>query len=360
MHAHAGNDFESIGSDVFEVSRWWDDHVPRHINLSYCDVRYIGEQVFRPVPRLRALSLAGNVRLRTAELELALAAVRPPQTSLDTVVLSHANVTDVHSLVRRLQTATNITRLELAYNRVGAVPKRTFFFLSALRHLDLSHNEIVVVDGFSGLARLEYLGLAFNALEALQSSMFEGLHELQRLDVSYNAIVGDLDADALLGLFNLKEVDISGNRVRRVVLDSGGLESLEALSAAWNRISDLRFLGRLPRLRAVDLSHNAIARVPDDVFPLRQRVELFNLSGNAISGLQTGALRHASFGTVDLSWNRLTTLDDVGYKSVDVLLAHDNDITQVTFIDAGKTVQFKSSFTDERSLSLRTLRIGIH
>ena len=325
----AGNDFESVGSGVFEVAEWWDDHIPRHINLSYCDIRYLGELAFRPVSRLTSLSLAGNVRLLPADLELALAGMRSPPTALDTLVLSHTNVTDVQSVVRRLQTATNITRLELAYNRIRTVPKRTFFFLSALRHLDLSHNEIVRVDGLSGLSRLEHLSLAFNALETLDSSMFEGLHELRRLDVSYNALVGDLDAEALLGLFNLITVDVSGNRVRRVVLDGGGLESLEALSAAWNRISDLQFVGRLPRLRSVDLSHNAIARLPDDIFPLRQRIELLNLSGNAISNVATGALRHATFETVDLSWNKLTTLNNVGLKSVDVLLVHDNDITQV-------------------------------
>jgi len=314
---------------VFQEAQWWDEHIPRHINLSYCDIRYLSEHVFRPVPRLRSLSLAGNVRLRPAELELALAGLRSPATALETLVLSHTNVTDVQSLVRQLQTATNITRLELSYNHIRAVPKRTFFFLSALHYLDLSHNEIVRVDGLSGLARLEYLGLAFNALEAIESSMFEGLHELRRLDLSYNAIVGDLDAEALLGLFNLRAVDISGNRLRGIVVDGGGLESLEELSASWNRISDLRFVGRLPRLRSVDLSHNAIARLPDDVFPLGQHVELLNLSGNAISDLSAGALRRMSFGSVDLSWNRLKTLSDVGWKSVEVLLAHDNDITQV-------------------------------
>ena len=50
---------------------------------------------------------------------------------------------------------------------------------------------------------------------------------------------------------------------------------------------------------------------------------------NVFFYVAAGALRHASFGTVDLSWNKLTTLDDVGCKSVEVLLAHDNDITRV-------------------------------
>lgn len=331
---------------MFDVAQWWDDDVPRHINLSYCNVRYLGDYVFRPVPRLRSLSLAGNVRLRAAELEVALAGLSSPPSALDTVILSHANVSDVQSLVRRLQTATNITRLELAYNRIRAVPKRTFFFLPALHHLDLSHNEIVDVDGLSGLARLEYLGLAFNALERVESSMFEGLHELRYLDISYNAIVGDLDAEALLGLFNLRTVDISGNRVRGVVVDGGGLESLEVLSASFNRISDLRFVGRLPRLRSVDLSHNAVVRVLGDVFPLGQRVELLNLSGNAISDVATGALRRVSVGTIDLSSNRLTRLDDIGWKSVSVLLAHDNDITQVV------------SLTQVQLLNITTYRLN--
>ena len=167
----AGNDFESIGSDVFEMAVWWDETVPRHVNLSHCDVRYLGDAVFRPLRGLRSLSLAGNVRLRAADLEAALAAA---PTSLDSAVLRHANVSDVRSVARRLQTAANITRLDLAHNRIGGVPQRTFFFLSELRRLDLSHNEIVEVDGLAGLARLEHLALAFNGLYALDSSMFEG------------------------------------------------------------------------------------------------------------------------------------------------------------------------------------------
>jgi len=82
-------------------------------------------------------------------------------------------------------------------------------------------------------------------------------------------------------------------------------------------------------LRSVELSRNAISRLPANVFPLGQRVDLLNLSGNAIGQLAAGAFSRASFGTVDLSWNRLTTLDDVGCKSINVLLAHDNRIARV-------------------------------
>jgi len=61
------------------------------------------------------------------------------------------------------------------------------------------------------------------------------------------------------------------------VVDGGGLESLERLSASWNRISDVRFVGRLPRLRVLDLSHNAISRLPDGMFPRQVRSEDSNV-----------------------------------------------------------------------------------
>jgi Leucine-rich repeat (LRR) protein len=325
----SGNDFTMVDSDSFDVTQWWDDQIPRHINLSYCDVRRIGPLAFHTIPRLHSLSVEGNLRLPQNDLEVALAGVRLP-ASLDSVVMSHANVTDVQSIVRQLQSATNLTRLDLSHNRIRSVPKRTFFFLSGLRHLNLAHNEIATIESLAGLSRLEYLGLAFNSLERLDADMFEGLHELRVLDVSHNVIGGNFDAEPFLGLFSLNTIDASCNRIRAFTIDDG-LESLETLRAAWNRITDARFVGRLPRLRVVDVAHNSIARLGDELFPLgQQRIELANFSGNTIGQMSPTAFRHASFDVVDLSFNRLTSLFNHGWTNVRVLRVHDNDLVNVS------------------------------
>jgi Leucine-rich repeat (LRR) protein len=301
--------------------QWWDEITPRHINLSYCNVRHVRSSAFRPVPRLVTLNLDGNPRLPQDQLEAALTNIRH-QAALDVIRLSHGNVTDTLTLVRQLQSATNLTRLELSHNRIRSVGKRTFFFLSALRRLDLGHNEISSIDGFGGgLARLEYLDLSFNCLERLDASTFEGLHELRILDLSHNSLTGDFDAEPLLGLFNLHSVDVGYNRIRSFRIDDGGLESLETLSAAWNRVADLSFVRRLPRLRSLDVSHNVVERIPDDLLMTTRSgglmtINRLNLSGNSISDVTTGAFRHATIDVIDLSYNRLTTLVNHGWTSL--------------------------------------------
>jgi len=319
MFLSSGNDIPTIEADSFEAMQWWEDVTSRHINLSYCNVRHIRPSALRSVPRLVTLNLEGNPRLPQEQLESALAGIRN-QPALDVVRLSHCNVSDTLTLVRQLQSATNLTRLELSHNRIRSVGKRTFFFLSSLRRLNLGHNEISSIEGIGGgLARLEYLDLSFNCLERLDASTFEGLHELRVLDVSHNALTGDFDAEPLLGLFNLHTVDVGYNRIRSFRIDDGGLESLETLSAAWNRIVDLSFVRRLPHLRTLDLSHNAIERVPDDLLTARSNgltaVDRVNLSGNSIEDVADGAFRHSSINVIDLSYNRLTTLTNYGWMS---------------------------------------------
>jgi len=237
------------------------------------------------------------------------------------------NVTDVLDLVRHLK-ANTLKYLQLSYNRIRRVPKRTFFFYVNLRHLDLGHNQISTIENLAGLSKLEYLNLAYNSLDNLDEMMFEGLHELNALDISHNALV-QLSDEPFLNLFNLNVIDVSANQIQTFQI-SAGLESLEVLRASWNKISNLRFLQHLRRLRTLDLSHNAVSRLPGDMFSRGQTVSTANFSFNSIFEISPSAFQSVTYGTIDLSKNRLTSLAGHGMENVRVLYLQENSIYNVT------------------------------
>lgn len=312
-------------SDSFDVMQSWDDQVPRHINLSYSSLRHIDPDSFRHIPRLTSLSVEGNVHVSQPVLQLVLR--NTDLSSLERIDLAHMNITDVVAFVHDFRPGA-LVYLQLSYNRIRTIPKGTFFFFVNLRLLDLGHNEISSVENLAGLSKLEHLSLAYNNIDVLTEMMFEGLHELKVLDVSHNGLTR-IDDAPLLNLFNLHTMDVSGNQIHQVYINDG-LESLETLRVAWNRISSLRFLQRLRRLSSVDLSHNVVTRLGEEIFARGQSISYANLSSNAIFDISPSAFRYGAYEVLDLSHNALAVLGHHGWEGVKVLYLQDNSIHNLT------------------------------
>lgn len=303
----------------------WDDRVSRHINLSYTTLRHIDPESFHHIPRLTSLSVEGNVHIPQSVLQLVLR--NTDLSSLETIDLAHMNITDIVAFVHDFQPGA-LVHLRLAYNRIRTIPKGTFFFFVNLRLLDLGHNEISSVENLAGLSKLEHLLLAYNNIDVLTEMMFEGLHELKVLDVSHNSLTR-IDDGPFLNLFNLHTIDLTGNQIHQIYFNDG-LESLETLRAAWNRISSLRFLQRLRRLSSVDLSHNVITRLGEEIFARGQSISYANFSNNAIFDISPNAFRYGVYEVLDLSLNGLMVLNHHGWESVKVLYLQDNSIHNLT------------------------------
>ncbi len=319
-----GNNFPSLEANAFQVVQLWDDNT-HSVNLSFCGIQHIHPETFRQILNIESLSLAGNLDLPHAELQSAL---RELQTSnLQILNLSWLNLTDVHEFFRTFQ-HKNLLELYLSHNQIDMIQRETFYFLVELRTLDLSHNKIVNIEDITSLSQLQDLNLAYNRLRSLDSMAFESLHNLHHLDLSHN-FLSHLDDAPFQDLFNLQILDISWNQVSDVDI-SGGFESLDTLLARHNLIRNVEFLQGLRTLHVLDLSHNVLNQLRANSFAKGQPFQLLNLSSNAIFNIHPKAFRDSQHGTLDLSYNRLTSLADMGLRSVRRLILSHNKLYNVT------------------------------
>mmetsp|Transcript_35659 Transcript_35659/g.57701 ORF Transcript_35659/g.57701 Transcript_35659/m.57701 type:complete len:293 (-) Transcript_35659:684-1562(-) len=105
----------------------------------------------------------------------------------------------------------NLTSLNLHSNRISRIDD-SLNYLSRLRDLNLSSNEIEIMEGLDALSSLRVLNLSSNKIRRVGG--LAQLHCLQRLILSYNRITS-LEGFSLLRADScqLEFVDLRGNRV---------------------------------------------------------------------------------------------------------------------------------------------------
>ena len=195
--------------------------------------------------------------------------------------------------------------------------------------LDVSHNDISVMEKLVGLPRLESLNLAYNSIYTLESNVFDEMQELEVIDLSHNYLA-HLDDEIFLNLFNLHSLYVGHNQIEEIGL-SDGLEDLEMLDVSWNRLTNARFLQRFRQLRSVDLSHNTITRLGEELFTrgLESAISV-NLSSNVIREISPHAFQSGNFDTVDISANKLEHLENQGWRNIKRLIAWGNRIRNIS------------------------------
>uniref|UniRef100_A0A8C4QNI2 LRRCT domain-containing protein n=1 Tax=Eptatretus burgeri TaxID=7764 RepID=A0A8C4QNI2_EPTBU len=126
-------------------------------------------------------------------------------------------------------------------------PRELFSLPPGIEHLDLSSNEISIIDraAFAGLPRLQRLNLTKNYLTLVVAGAFDGLHHLSSLDLSYNGLVVLLDG-GFRHLSSLKCLNLSFNELvfvapqalqgltglLRLSLDGGNLSAIPTSALA--------------------------------------------------------------------------------------------------------------------------------
>lgn len=179
---------------------------------------------------------------------------------------------------------------------------------SQISGLDLGSNPSVsLVDISNNLIR--NLNLASNTklriLDASSNQLCEidlsANIELERINLRKNSL---LSLNGLNRLTQLKQLDLSSNRLRSLPLIG---QAIEKIDISQNRIANLSSLDSLTQLTIFNASHNGISELPsiDSLVMLKT----LNLSNNRINTLpdfrQNGRLE-----LVDLRYNRLQTLPD--------------------------------------------------
>ena len=193
----------------------------------------------------------------------------------------------------------NLQTLYLDSNPLADVTREAFAGLHALRRLTLGNTRgnprlhRLPADLFSGLHRLEVLGITGTGLSELPSGIFSGLTELRGLDLQQNYDLRHLPEDVFAGLSSLEYVWMHTSVSDLPARLLAGLTSLESLSLSGSFSSVPKgFFADQTALVGLSLQGSELSEVPEAL------LDLTNLQG----------LRLANFVPKDLPPRSLSAL----------------------------------------------------
>lgn len=226
---------------------------------------------------LRAASCAN------AGLEIVPIQLNPEATHIN---LTHNTIAD---LLYTFAFYTQLTILDISYNRVQDLGSKNFDNNMEMTHLNVSHNALKKLDKdtFIGLKRLIDLDLSDNEISNIHPQTFKDLAVLERLDLSNNRLVS-FEPETFEPLSSLKILSLKNNSI------------LEIPS------TNLFFVVRLEYL---DLSENLIQRIEKHGLPFLKELKHLDFNNNIIEGVdQLGLHNLPSLRHLDLSDNNLTSI----------------------------------------------------
>ena len=223
--------------------------------------------------------------------------------------------------------SSGLQTLDLSHNNITTLPPRCFYYLHNLIALHLDHNQFNQVLDFSGLSRLQFLDLSHNHLFELNEHALEYVQELRVLNARENRITAINDV-ALQSLWDLHTLDLSFNFINEIVINSG-LEHLSSLLLSHNRLSSVHFVRTLRNLDFLDVSYNNLGSLPSRMLARGHVLRSLNLSHNIISTIDNTAFLASVQTEVDLSYNKIYTLNNPGWHGIHNLQLHHNHIRQL-------------------------------
>ncbi|XP_043276391.1 toll-like receptor 6 [Venturia canescens] len=162
-----------------------------YLDMSYCDLGYVGNNTFAQMNELRRLILSGN-KLHTLEQGLF-----QNLTRLSSLELNNCDLkTPPDPAVFGNRESTNVVELQLSGNPLE-VPE---------------HGSLLPRQ----LARLEMLDLSKCNLEHLNEDVFTSTNNLTQLNLSANKLTGNKNLAFLSKLRSLEHLDLSQNRLATI------------------------------------------------------------------------------------------------------------------------------------------------
>ena len=317
----SGNTFHHITSDALEMTHSWRHNVPKHINLSNCDIITIQPDTFTYPVGIRSLSLAGNTHLHTENLTAIFNSTNLQE--LKTLDLSHMGLSDITDILVSLR-GLSVTELILTNNSITEMPTALKDYLRSLEILHCDRNQLTrVTESIAEIASLRVLDLSYNEISEIHSSFERYLTKLEVLKLSFNKLrnsVVNVENCLLLHTLDLEQNLISNFTTPSV------LNNLKRLNLAGNIITDLQPLSGLTSLEYFDISRNQLKKLNPFLFTNSENVQVANFSGNGIIKTNHQTFTPNSPQVIDLSNNRLKKLWNMGWLGTKVIDLHGNDL----------------------------------
>ncbi|KAL7667793.1 hypothetical protein ACOME3_010392 [Neoechinorhynchus agilis] len=225
---------------------------------------------------------------------------------------------------------TNVTKLDLSWNRIVQIPKNAFFPLKKLEVLNLGQNFLLIslpTGIFRNNELLQKLILSNTNFYFFDDDVFKNVKHLRYLDVSNNSMTGIdvyalgsktidycLSTDTYFSMRALSKFMPEPTRVAAGVYDFVAVleETTNFTLLSWKyliRIQDVRLFIR-GNASSIDLSYNQISEITYDDFEDLRTLEFLCLQFNRIQKIAPRAFRNTPrLRMLDLANNQLKDLD---------------------------------------------------
>nr|XP_015809178.2 leucine-rich repeats and immunoglobulin-like domains protein 3 [Nothobranchius furzeri] len=226
-------------------------------------------------------------------------------------------------------------QLDLSLNKLQTLDKNLFHQLHHLREINLNHNELEMIPDLSPSAsNITALFLANNRITRISEEQLRPFFALETLDLSNNKIV-DVKASSFPAL-PLRSMFLSNNRISS--LENGWSTNLSStLQVLWlnrNRLSSISAkIFQLPNLQHLELSRNRIRRVEGLTFQYLPALRLLKMQRNGLKRLMDGAFYGlGNLEVLQLDYNNLTEVSKgwlYGLQSLQQLHLGHNSINRI-------------------------------
>ncbi|MCP9260122.1 Leucine Rich Repeat family protein [Dirofilaria immitis] len=220
--------------------------------------------------------------------------------------------------------------LKLSNNRIRHINDSAFDSFQKFGRLDLSYNQISTISGaaFNSITQMRQIDLSYNQIVHIPAGTFKNMAKsLKWMNIEENQL--HQLPNALQPLRTLEILNLNGNKL--TVLDNNTINNLKPvlieLLLAFNRLTEIptHVLNGMSRLRHLDLSKNRIRYVQRLAFGkfdgTGTSLIKLNLAGNLIENItDSGAFLYmSSLAYLDLSHNRISYLDDNVFERLEDL-----------------------------------------
>ncbi|XP_074515266.1 toll-like receptor 8 [Sebastes fasciatus] len=225
----------------------------------------------------------------------------------------------------------NLTYLDLSFNKIDLAYDNAFNELKKLQVLDLSNNDHYFkaygvthnLNFTKNLPALRVLNMSHNAISTLSTKLMcsKSLAELQFTNNLLGILWKERDGSykrLFTNLTNLTILDISHNNIGKIPDDVYGYlpRNLTILRIGHNSLTDFKWdkLKCFNQLQILDLSFNSLSNVT--VITSNVTLTFLDLSHNHIFHLDNGFMKGAkSLMTLSLSYNKLTIINQSTFQS---------------------------------------------
>ncbi|XP_045449801.1 toll-like receptor 6 [Melitaea cinxia] len=281
--------------------------------------------------------------------------------SLDIEVLDASNNHFVLMPENGFMTLRRLKELHIHDNEISMVADKALSGLKQLQIIDLSNNKIVALpqDLFrDSRPVIKEIYLQNNSISVLSPSLFANLDQLLALDLSNNhltstwinentftGLIRMIDAYALNGLYVLSLLSIDNNHLEELHPEAfRNTSSLQDLNLNGNRLKKVPIALRNMRLlRTLDLGENQITSLEESGFVGLHNVYGLRLIGNKIENISKDVFSDLpSLQILNLARNKLRHIDMNAFESLSNL--------QAVRLDANKLTDIQGLFVNIPSL----------